>query len=110
MFLRRISIILAGYAFVAALPAMAQQTPEEKRGEELLQKYCASCHAIGLTGKSPHAEAPPFRILSLKYPVDALQEALAEGILTGHPDMPEYSFEPKDVGAIIAYLESIQTK
>ena len=37
-----------------------------------------------------------------------LEEALAEGLVTGHPDMPEFQFEARDVGAIIAYLNSIQ--
>jgi len=41
--------------------------------------------------------------------VDNLAEALAEGILTGHPQMPEFAFPPDDVAAIIAYLKSIQT-
>jgi cytochrome c len=28
--------------------------------------------------------------------------------MSGHPDMPEFSFDARDVGAIIAYLKSIQ--
>ncbi|MBO0756160.1 MAG: hypothetical protein J2P54_09885 [Bradyrhizobiaceae bacterium] len=30
------------------------------------------------------------------------------GILSGHPDMPEFVFDGADVGAIIAYLKVIQ--
>jgi hypothetical protein len=30
--------------------------------------------------------------------------------MSGHPDMPEFSFDAKDVGAIIAYLKSIQQR
>jgi hypothetical protein len=30
--------------------------------------------------------------------------------VSGHPDMPELKFEPSDVGAIVAYLKSIQDK
>jgi hypothetical protein len=29
--------------------------------------------------------------------------------MTGHPDMPEFELEPEEIGALIAYLESIQT-
>lgn len=79
-----------------------------KRGEALLTENCASCHAVGKTGNSPRAGAPTFRSLSKKYPVETLAEALAEGLFTGHPDMPEFAFEAPDVGAILAYLESIQ--
>jgi cytochrome c len=35
---------------------------------------------------------------------------LAEGLFVGHPDMPQFTFEPQDVGAIIAYLKSIQER
>jgi cytochrome c len=37
-----------------------------------------------------------------------LEEALAEGIVSGHPAMPEFVFEPDDVSAIIAYIQSLQ--
>ena len=40
--------------------------------------------------------------------MELLEEALAEGILTGHPDMPEFAFPPEDIGAIIAYLRAVQ--
>jgi len=39
-----------------------------------------------------------------------LEEALGEGLLSGHPDMPEFVFGPRDVGAIIRYLQSIQDR
>ena len=79
-----------------------------KLGEALLTKSCASCHAVGRTGDSPRKDAPAFRTLGTRYPVDSLEEALGEGIMSGHPDMPEFSFDADQVGAIIAYLQSIQ--
>jgi mono/diheme cytochrome c family protein len=89
----------------------AQETDtREGRGEALLNTNCARCHAIGRSGASPHPEAPPFRTLSRKFKIDGLAEALAEGIFTGHPDMPEFVFEPDEVGAIIEYLKSIQQR
>jgi mono/diheme cytochrome c family protein len=95
-------------AIGAAAAAMA--APDLKRGEALLTKNCASCHAVGRTGESLHKEAPTFRTLGQRYPIESLEEALAEGIVSGHPDMPEFSFDADDVGAIIAYLKSIQTR
>jgi len=92
-------------------PASAQDGAAlEKRGEALLAKNCARCHAIGRAGASPHSQAPPFRTLSRKYPIEGLAEALAEGIFVGHPDMPEFVFEADEVGAILAYLRSIQER
>jgi cytochrome c len=81
-----------------------------KRGEQLVQKDCARCHAVGRTGESPRKDAPAFRTLGQRYPIESLEEALAEGIMSGHPDMPEFEFDADDVGAIIAYLKSIQQR
>jgi cytochrome c len=93
---------------VAVRPAFADD--DLKRGEELLQKDCGKCHAIGRAGESPDKEAPAFRTLSERYPIESLEEALGEGMMSGHPDMPEFQFDVDDVGAIIAYLKSIQQR
>jgi cytochrome c len=84
-------------AAVAAAPASAQDRSPVSRGEALLRTNCARCHAIGTTGLSPHRAAPPFRTLSRKYPIEGLEEALAEGLSVGHPNMPEFAFDPEDV-------------
>jgi len=77
-------------------------------GRSLVEENCGRCHAIGVTGASPFAPAPPFRDLGERYPIEDLEEALAEGIVSGHPAMPEFTFEPDQIGAIIAYLKSLQ--
>jgi cytochrome c len=107
-----ISIVLVLLSTGAAL---AQDKPREKqalesRGEKLLITNCSRCHAVGRAGQSTHPEAPPFRTLGQRYPIEVLAEALAEGLSSGHPDMPEFRFEIDDVDAILAYLESIQEK
>jgi mono/diheme cytochrome c family protein len=101
-------IFVLGWGMAAALPAAAQD--ELARGADLLQKNCAKCHAIGRTGDSPYKGAPTFRTLGQRYPIESLEEALGEGIMSGHPDMPEFEFDADDVGAIIAYLKSIQQR
>jgi mono/diheme cytochrome c family protein len=105
--------LIVGLAFVAlcfALPAQAAEKSLIDKGEALVKKNCSPCHAIGKEGDSPHKEAPPFRTLSAKYPIEDLAESLAEGIVSGHPDMPIFVFSPHDVEAIIQYMESIQAQ
>jgi len=97
-------------AFMAAALQAAFAVDGLKRGEELLQQDCGKCHAIGRAGESPDKEAPAFRILGQRYPIESLEEALGEGMMSGHPDMPEFQFDVDDVGAIIAYLKSIQQR
>lgn len=114
---RLVRAVFVGAVFggaILTLPvslACAQSSPEQvRRGETLLTKNCSSCHAVGTSGDSPFAAAPTFRSLGTRYPIDSLEEALGEGIVSGHPDMPEFQFEASDVGAIIAYLKSIQKR
>jgi mono/diheme cytochrome c family protein len=102
--------VLLVVSVLAATVRVASASEETERGKALLTRDCASCHAIGPTGESPRQNAPAFRTLGQRYPVESLEEALAEGIMTGHPDMPEFSFDADDVGAIIDYLKSIQAR
>ena len=98
-------------ASVMLQPAIAQNDPAIlQRGQELLAANCARCHAIGRTGDGSHPAAPAFRTLSQRYPIEGLAEALAEGLSVGHPDMPEFVFEPDEIGAILDYLKSIQER
>lgn len=91
----------------SSAPALAaDETIEE--GAALVQMYCSDCHAIGKTGDSPLAYAPRFRELHLRYDVEDLSEALVEGIVTAHPEMPQFEFDPDQAWAIIAYLKSLE--
>ena len=96
--------------FCLAFPVQAAEKDLTDKGEVLVKENCSRCHAVGMEGDSPHKDAPPFRTLSANYPIEDLAESLAEGIVSGHPDMPIFVFGPQDVEAIIVYLESIQEK
>jgi mono/diheme cytochrome c family protein len=73
-----------------------------------LAENCSPCHQIGAEGESPLAAAPPFRHIGRLYEVGELEEALVEGIVTAHSEMPEFVFEPSEAAALVAYLEAIQ--
>jgi mono/diheme cytochrome c family protein len=106
-------LTLAGAALAAALcaptDAMAQAfSPAEQRGQTFVSMHCAACHSIAKVGPSPIREAPPFRILHTRYPVESLQEALAEGITTGHPSMPQFRLDPGQIQDVLSYLKSLE--
>ncbi len=102
------SVLFAALLLAAATPALAQDDDLVAQGQALAQENCARCHAIGPEGDSTLPIAPPFRTLSERYPIDDLEEALAEGIVSGHPAMPEFVFEPDEIAALIAYMKSVQ--
>lgn len=85
-----------------------ESSTDIRRGSELARKHCARCHAIGRAGVSPDLKAPPFRVLGRRYPLASLEEAFAEGVVVGHSRMPNFEFDSDEVGALIAYLRSIQ--
>ena len=100
--------MLAAVWVMAAALQPAAAADDLKRGEALLARHCGSCHSVGRTGDSPQKDAPAFRTLGTRYPVESLEEALGEGMMAGHPEMAEFKYDADDVGAIIAYLKSIQ--
>jgi cytochrome c len=77
------------------------------RGLAIAEANCARCHAVGPAGVSPLAAAPPFRTFKEHYPIDDLAESLAEGIVTGHPEMPAFDFTPEQIDDLLAYLGTL---
>jgi mono/diheme cytochrome c family protein len=98
-------ILLVASLCCSTVPAAATSPQQGKR---LALTYCAKCHAIDKVSPSPLKIAPPFRTLHERYPVETLQEALDEGIVTGHPSMPEFSFDADQVGDFIAFLKTLE--
>lgn len=101
--------------FTAALVAAALVTSSAdaaniRRGAALAAERCAACHAIGPHGTSPNLKAPTFRRIANQWPVEQLQEALAEGIVTGHGPMPEFTFQPVEIDDLLGYLGSLRRR
>ena len=100
-------IALGATALCSSQPALAQQSPGGQRGLTFVRANCAQCHSIDKVSESPLAIAPPFRTLHLKYPIEDLARPLAEGIIAGHPTMPQFRLEPDQVADVIAYLKTL---
>lgn len=83
-------------------------TPAEQRGKNFVLANCSRCHAIDKVSPSPLTIAPPFRDLHRKYPIETLQESLAEGIYTGHPTMPTFVLPPDQINDVLSYLKSLE--
>lgn len=105
--MRRVAVPAATLLAFAALPCVAQAQGAQ-RGVVLARTHCAQCHSIDKLSPSPLAIAPPFRDLHKRYPVEQLQEALAEGVVTGHPSMPEFRFDPGQIRDFLAFLKTLE--
>jgi mono/diheme cytochrome c family protein len=97
-----------GMQAAAAKKEDARSVARVQRGVRLARTHCAKCHSIDKRSPSPVAIAPALRDLHKRYPVDQLQEPLAEGLMTGHPSMPEFRFEPDQIDDFIAFLKSLE--
>ena len=102
--------LAAGMLLASFSQASAGDEDMIATGKALVKEKCARCHAIGLEDKSPHEKAPPFREVVEIYPSENLAEALAEGIVSGHPDMPVFKFDPPQIEAFLGYLNSLSEK
>src|SRR4051794_28894257 len=103
--------LIAALAVLAVIQqqAIAQAlNPSEQRGLHFVQANCARCHAIDKVSPSPLGIAPAFRTLHRKYPVESLEEAFAEGIETGHQNMPQFRLQRDQIGDVIAYLKTLE--
>jgi mono/diheme cytochrome c family protein len=95
------------FALFVVLPARAGGPTVVDMGRELAELNCATCHNIEVKGDSPFADAPPFRTIPAKYDPSQLEEAFVEGIVVGHPAMPEWEMTPEQAAALAAFIASL---
>jgi cytochrome c len=99
---------LAAFVFLSFGAASAQaQEPALPRGLAFVRNNCARCHSIdkvSLTARDRAAVPRSPQTL----PIESLQGALAEGIQTGHQNMPEFRLQPDQIGDVIAYLKTLE--
>lgn len=119
MFLPRlaIAVIALGCAACTSWSAPSAPAPEidttaraAVRGHHLAARTCATCHAVDPTGVSPMADAPPFRDVARRYPLDELETAFAEGLVTSHPAMPAFAFRASEIDDLMAYLDTLRAE
>ena len=94
-------------ALMTLTPAAAA-SPDEQRGKTFALNNCARCHSIDKVTQSALKIAPPFRTLHTRYPIETIAEALAEGIVTGHPSMPQFQLDPDQIHDLLAYLKTLE--
>ena len=108
--IRIFSLILAGVVLSQnTSPVFAQDALQGdlSKGRAIAAQYCARCHNVTDQGVSPFQPAPPFRELASRWPLENLEEALAEGISVGHEAMPEFQLNIDEIDDLMSYIRSI---
>jgi mono/diheme cytochrome c family protein len=104
------ALALVGLAALSlSLPARAEEV-SLTAGRELATARCGRCHAVGRTGDSPNPRSPRFRDLGPNFPFDGLREALMQGMIVGHPEMPIQHLTPTESGDVVAYMRTLQER
>ncbi len=89
------------------LPAPAAAA-DARAGRAFAVENCSRCHAVDRVGASPLRAAPPFSRIARRYKLADLEEALAEGIVTSHPGMPEFELTPRQIDNLLAHMRRVR--
>jgi cytochrome c len=115
--LTRAAVIVSAVIVVVGLAALpfalrsdAGEAGNPERGHKIAVDNCSRCHAVEPGKQSPLPDAPPFYTFAQHWPLEDLEESLAEGIMVGHEgaQMPIFQFQPQEIQDLIAYLRTIQ--
>lgn len=106
--MRNFSLVLTLLALTMSQLPTRSEAADARAGRAFAAENCSRCHAIDRTGSSPLRKAPPFPQIARRYKLSELEEALAEGIVTGHSGMPEFELTPRQIENLLAHMRSVR--
>ena len=102
-----LALLLAGCGSSALEGPYGVEPAAVEQGRALAEQHCSACHAIGPTGASSFAGAPPLR--DIRYDYNAISLARATGRWHGDTaGMPPETMSLRDIGYIGAYIRSLR--
>jgi mono/diheme cytochrome c family protein len=83
-----------------------------ERGQSIAEQTCLRCHTKFEGDPLPDpnvTNAPALASFGQRWPLENLEEALAEGITVLHESvtMPEFSFTPETIADLLSYMETL---
>lgn len=100
--------VLAGTVFgvVAAAAAMPALAADARRGAELAQQWCTTCHLVDTrpSERSAVDRAPPFPTIAGNRSPDYLRGFLANP----HFPMPNLDLGRREIDDLVAYIQSLR--
>jgi mono/diheme cytochrome c family protein len=99
--------VTAGVLLMAPVNAHARGPGDPQKGRVLVERSCASCHAVGASsGSSANLRAPPFTQVAQTPGMTAI--ALRAALQTSHRTMPNLVLRKQNREDIIAYILSLK--
>jgi mono/diheme cytochrome c family protein len=89
-------------AVLKSFPAFAA---DPAHGEQLAQRWCASCHVVANDQRQASSDAPPFSSVARNPSFNA--DRLAFFLLDPHPKMPNMSLTRNEATDLAAYIASL---
>ena len=85
------------------------------RGQSIAEQTCLRCHTKFKGDPLPDPNittAPALASFGQRWPLENLEEALAEGITVSHDNMtmPEFSFTPQSIADLLSYMKQLTDK
>jgi mono/diheme cytochrome c family protein len=84
-------------------PALAA---DAARGQQLAQRWCSACHAVGPDARRTTDVPPPFVVVAQRPDFDA--NRLAFFLLNPHPLMPDMGLSRNDASDLAAYIAGLR--
>ncbi|HAI32103.1 MULTISPECIES: c-type cytochrome [unclassified Thalassospira] len=86
-----------------------------ERGQSIAEQTCLRCHTKFEGDPLPDpnvTNAPALASFGQRWPLENLEEALAEGITVSHESvtMPEFSFTPETIADLLSYMDKLTQK
>jgi len=109
--MRAVAYLVAAAVPLLAIGASAGEhvsTRAVEAGRRFTLRSCAGCHAVGPSGSSPNAHAPPFRTLAERLRGPALDAQLAAISRYGHVEMPPIYMTRDEIRGVAAYIRSVR--
>ena len=102
------AVLIAGFVLAATAAANAEDKvpwkADPKRGAQLAERLCASCHLVGeaKTGTAV-AGIPPLKAIA---ELDGMtRKRVTNALIAPHAPMPDMQITMNEIGDMIAYLE-----